>query len=283
MSTSHPTVAAVLVTHNSSRMIRQTLESIMVQRHPADAIIVIDDNSTDSTRSMIHDLLGDRAQVYRATSRVDDVNTRIAQNFQQGLRAAASFDVAVLGDHDDIWHHERIGHQANQLRLHPDVHLLASNGRLVDASGNPTGGTLRDTFPVPADFNALEPAEQMRYVIRHSIATGGASAVRPNAFADVPIAPGWLHDRWWSMVATATQAVRIDHAVVIDYRLSEAQQVGLDRGHQGESSVQRLKAAATGAPHVLGKLADFRQLQAMAEDSGIRRTLGPISVLRALR
>lgn len=281
MSASKPTVAAVLVTRNSARWIEQTLQSILLQRHQPDAIVIVDDNSTDDTRAIVTVALGDRATLVRATSRVDDVNTRIAQNFQQGVRAASAFDVAVLGDHDDIWHPNRIGHQVNQLKVH-HADMIASDGRLVNAKGSPLGGTLRETFPVPGDFNDLPGAERMRVAIRQSIATGGASAVRTSAVADLQIPHGWLHDRWWSLVATARQAMRIDDDAVIDYRVSETQEVGLDRGRQGDSAAQRLRAAAGSAPEVLAKLADLRQLQALATDPAIRKALGPVGLLRAL-
>ena len=66
-------------------------------------------------------------------------------------------DIAVLSDHDDVWHADRVAHQAALLDEHPDVSLLASDGRLVDETGRPLGGTLRDTFRVPSDFNDDEP------------------------------------------------------------------------------------------------------------------------------
>ena len=281
MSASRPTVAAVLVTHNSARWIEQTLQSIRNQRHQPDAVIVIDDNSTDDTRRIINETIPS-AQVYRATSRVDDTTTRIAQNFQQGLRAASDFDIAVLGDHDDVWHPGRIGHQVNQLKFHENITMLASNGALINAKGEPDGRTLRDVFPVPEDFNDKAPVDKLKTAIKFSIATGGASAVRPGAFAGIPIPPGWLHDRWWSLIATATEAMRLDDDIVIDYRVTETQEVGLSRGRQADSTPKRLAKAARNAPEVLGKLGDFRQIQALATDPVIRRTLGPVSLLRAL-
>lgn len=282
MSDSKPTVAALLVTHNAAGWIEQTLQGIRTQRHQPDAVVIVDDRSTDDTRAIIERALGDRAQIHTSTSRVDDITTRIAQNFLQGLRACTDFDIAILGDHDDIWHPARIGHQVHQLRLHPEAIMLASNGRLVNAHGKPTGTTLRDAFPVPSGFNDLEPAERMRIAIRRSIATGGASALRPTYFADEPIPTGWLHDRWWSLVASARGGFRLDDDTVIDYRLTDTQQIGLDPGHQDASPATRLRTAVTTLPETLGRVADLRGLRAFATDPGVRRTLAPIGLLRAL-
>ena len=48
-------IAAVLVTHNSERWLRATLESIANQTRKPDSIIVIDDNSTDGTKAILAD------------------------------------------------------------------------------------------------------------------------------------------------------------------------------------------------------------------------------------
>jgi hypothetical protein len=119
----------------------------------------------------------------------------------------------------------------------------------------------------------------MRAGIRYSVATGGASAVRPAAFADVPIPAGWLHDRWWSLVATAREQLRLDDEVVIDYRVSAAQEVGLDRGQQGRSSVQRAAAGVSALPSTIGRMGDLRRLSSSATEA----TRGELSFPRLLQ
>ena len=284
MSASAPTSAALIVTSNSARWIEQTLASIVGQEHQPDAIVVIDDNSTDTTRSIVHAVLGGRASVYRATSRADDVTTRIAHNFHQGIRACLAYDVAVLGDHDDLWYPTRVGHQVRQFAVHPEVTMLASDGTLINARNESLDGTLRATFPVPGDWNHERPAEQMRYAVRHSIATGGASALRPSGFADLTIPAGWLHDRWWSLVATARRGMMIDTELVIDYRVIETQEVGLGRGRQDDSRLKRLTSAVTGGPEVMGKLRDLHgRLRPLATDDAIGESLSWPRLLQALR
>jgi len=119
----------------------------------------------------------------------------------------------------------------------------------------------------------------MRAVIRRSVATGGASAVRPRAFVDVEIPAGWLHDRWWSLVATAREALRLDDEAVIDYRISPGQEVGLDRGHQARAALDRvgegIKAAGSTARRV-------RDLQALSHDA-TRATAAELRGARLLR
>ena len=232
MSTA-PIVAAVIVTHNSQRYLKETLASITDQSRRADITIAIDDSSTDET-SII--LATHNFTVHRATTSAQDLTTRIAQNFHQGLRAAtkAGADIVILGDHDDIWHRTRIEHQVAILEQQPTTALLASDGFLFDEHGAAVPGTIRSTFPVPDDFAKQPLRTQLAYSIRHSIATGGASAVRPSAMTDWTVPAGWLHDRWWSLAALRAGRFALDSTPVIDYRISPDQQVGLDTADQGD-------------------------------------------------
>jgi glycosyltransferase involved in cell wall biosynthesis len=284
MSAKNLTSAALIVTSNSAQWIEQTLASILGQEHQPEAIVVIDDNSSDATRSIVHAVLGGRASVYRATSRAEDVTTRIAQNFHQGIRACLKYDVAVLGDHDDLWYPTRVGHQVCQLAMRPEMTMVASDGTLINARNESLDGTLRAAFPVIGDWNHERPAEQMRYAVRHSIATGGASALRPAGFADLTIPAGWLHDRWWSLVATARRAMLIDAELVIDYRVTDTQEVGLGRGRQDDSGLKRIASAATAGPEVVGKLRDLHgKLRPLATNAAVVESLSWARLLSALR
>lgn len=224
-------VAVVLVTHNSEGVLAQTLASIDQQTQSADFLLAVDDYSSDRSAELLH---GSGFSVARATSSSADVNTRIAQNFLQGVRLArlVGADLVVLGDHDDIWHSDRIEHQSRLLASRPTAAMVASDGYLIDEHGAAVPGTIRQSFPVLGDFTSWSPRKQWAYALRHSLATGGASAIRPAALDDWSIPAGWLHDRWWSLAALRRQALMIDEKAVVDYRLSDEQQIGLDTAGQ---------------------------------------------------
>ena len=234
-------VAAVIVTHNSKRFLPELIASIQGQTRAPDEVIAIDDSSTDQTTAMLQEA---GWTVETATSSATDVTTRVAQNFSQGVRAARDFDFVVLGDHDDYWLPDRIEHQVHELSVHPDAWLLASNGRIMGSHE-----TLRDNFPVPQVWDEMSRAKRLRYALRHSIATGGASALRPEGLLlpsnkAVPVPEGWLHDRWWSLAATAQGAILLDPHPVIEYRVQGEQQVGLNLGRQGTRAIKFLPGDA---------------------------------------
>jgi len=250
--------AVVMVTHNSTHYLPETLVSIAAQDTRADLFIAIDDHSTDRTRDV---LASAGFTVELATSPATDTITRIAHNFLQGLRRAQSAGVAVviLGDHDDIWHENRISHQMEILEASPSVAMVASNGYLIDEHGVAVAGTLRDTFPVPADFSRWQARRQWAYALRHSLATGGASALRPARLSDTSIPPGWLHDRWWSLQSLRAGGLILDDTPVIDYRLSEGQQVGLSTQNQ-DSPRRWLATKARWSGQTLSRTRDLARL-----------------------
>ncbi len=273
------TVAALLVTKDAERWLPALLASLATQTRPPDQLVVVDDHSADATREL---LAAAGAHVVTATSSARDRVTRIAQNFVQGARVCAGVDVAaaagiaaadvvVLGDHDDVWHADRIEHQVAVLTARPRALMLCSDGRLVDDGGAPVGGTLRTSFPLPAGWPKMSAAQRMAAALRRSVATGGASAIRPAAFADLDVPPGWLHDRWWSLVALARDGLVVDDAAVIDYRVQPGQQVGLDRAAQDAGGpLGRAGALVRDARRSARKVRDVRtRLRPLAADPQI--------------
>jgi glycosyltransferase involved in cell wall biosynthesis len=274
-------VAALLVTKDSRRWIEETAVSITRQTRPPDLVTVVDDFSADGTVETLRELLGDGVAVVTSTAVGDDRVTRIAHNFRQGLRACRAADIVVLGDHDDVWRPDRIAHQAGLLEARPQVELVASDGALVDDRGGPLGRTLRSAFPVDPGYNDWPADRRMRFAIRRSVATGGASALRAAAFADDVIPAGWLHDRWWSLVAAARETLWLDDDPVIDYRVSSTQEVGLDTGDQDRPTASRLWQGASGLGRTVRRLGDLRELREVATPA-TRPELGTGRLLRTL-
>jgi glycosyltransferase involved in cell wall biosynthesis len=276
-------IAAVLVTHDSERWLKATLDSIANQTRKPDRIIVIDDNSTDGTERILSEY---NITPIKASTTATETITRIAQNFQQGIREAKNADIVVLGDHDDIWHPTRVERQAALLKgsntnANTSILMVASDGTLVDETGTPIGGTLRTTFPVAANWNELPADQQLKYALKHSLATGGASAIKPRYFAEQEIPEGWLHDRWWSLLATVRLGMLIDWESVIDYRVQGDQQVGLDTGTQAMGSAQKATSRAANLKLSMRKAKDLSTtLRAQCATPALWKQLSKASLLR---
>lgn len=282
-------VAALLVTHNAAPWLPETLTSVLTQERQADLIIAVDDDSTDSTREIVGEL-APSALVLRSRTEAQDAVTRTAHNFVQGAVHALTLgcDLVILGDHDDIWHPHRIAHQSAVLEADPRLAMVASNGRLtfdIPEGGAGRPATLREAFPVDAAFATWTPEQQVSYALGHSVATGGASAIRVSRLAPALVPPlGWLHDRWWSLAACMLGGMRVDSEIVIDYRVRAGQQVGIARGRQAESGARRALGTLTRAGHLVTRARDVRAgLLPLASTPAMRRALSLGSIARAAR
>ena len=246
-------IAVVLVTHNSQRFLPELLASIDRQTRKPELKLAVDDISTDNT---IEVLTRNGFTVIPARSVEPDTTTRIAQTFVQAVTAArdSGADTVIIGDHDDLWHPHRIAHQHKLLESREHVSMVASNGRTPE-------GNLRTTFPVPENFNESDIQTQWKYAAKHSIATGGASALAPNRMSTLTVPNGWLHDRWWSLRAVREASMWIDPELVIDYRVTLEQQVGLDTADQGNTA-KWLGRKLRQMPTTARKMRDISQLLA---------------------
>ena len=232
--------------------------SIEEQDQQPDIRIAVDDFSTDGTLEILE---GHGFKTHLATTSADDATTRIAQNFVQALRLArqAGADIVIVGDHDDVWHRDRIARQVQMLHENPKTAMLASDGFLIDDHGAAVPGTIRKHFPIPDHFNERGRLEKLSFASRHSVATGGACALRPVALGDWSVPRGWLHDRWWSLAALKADRFVADSSSVIDYRISVGQEVGLDTAQQ-EKPVLWLTGKARRAGSSLRKVRDLARL-----------------------
>ena len=248
-------VVGVIVTHNAQEFLPELLTSISNQTQQLDQLIVIDDQSTDHTNKILSE---HGITPTKATSSATNLTTRIAQNFQQGVIQAPPNAIVILGDHDDVWRPTRVEHQARAFHQSPLLAMLASDGQVNEME------TLRTTFPIPANWSTMSKAKQFTYALRHSIATGGASAIRPANFNDMKIPEGWLHDRWWSLAATAQGRMELETEVVIDYRITPTQQVGLDTAQQNKSTGEWIAGHAKNLSNTASKSIDLMKLGILA-------------------
>ena len=261
--------------------LNETLASIEPQLSEVSAIHVVDDFSDDDTEIALSQWIrhvrtkGLDAHVRPSTSRARNLHTRTAQNFTQAARTLRSMDLIALADHDDCWLPNRLTHQAATFSQHPQALMLASNGNLMGDEA-----TLFDVFDVPKDLND-HPCQQIaRHVIRYSVATGSASMIRRDLLRQPQGIPprGWLHDRWWSLVAASRCGLRVDRAPVIDYRVSLDQQIGVNRGRQAATGLSRLTASRLGD---IARLRDLMSLHHHASEAA-RSSFTPTAVFPTL-
>ena len=227
-----PDISVALCTRNGARYLPAQIRSICTQEPLPREIIVSDDGSTDDTLSVVRDTIALCGVADRIALRVFS-NTPplgVTRNFEQAVRAC-SHELIVLCDQDDVWHPGRLARMAAQFEARPDLLLLHTDARLVDADLQPLGSTLFHALEVqPAELEAISRGDAFSVLLRRNLVTGATTMFRRTLLdAALPFAPEWVHDEWLAAIAAATGRMDVLPEPTIDYRQHASNQIGARR------------------------------------------------------
>lgn len=125
-----------MATFNGVNFLNSQVISIINQLNQLDEFIVADDGSSDLTAELLDGYQD--SLVLISTERVGGV----VKNFER-IMAAATNDIIVLSDQDDVWSPGRLDRIRSELE-HADLLLL--NAKIVDENLNDFGKTLFDVI-----------------------------------------------------------------------------------------------------------------------------------------
>jgi hypothetical protein len=136
-------LSVLMTMHNAGRYVAEAVGSLLAQDLADFELIVVDDGSSDDSVKIVRDL-GDKRIRLVAPGRLGRTPA-----LQLALGLAQADYVAVL-DADDTCRPDRLALQCAFLDAHPQVALLGSYCRLVDASG-----ALLEEFRPPTDHAGI--------------------------------------------------------------------------------------------------------------------------------
>lgn len=125
-------ISILMPVFNVENYIEEAIKSLLEQSYSNIEIILIDDCSTDQTYSICKRLAleDSRIQLLR-----NECNVRIVDTLNRAFLASKGLFIARM-DGDDVAHVDRIEHQYNYLRDHPDISLVGVSTISVDEAGN---------------------------------------------------------------------------------------------------------------------------------------------------
>lgn len=131
----NPKVSVVIPCYNGEKFIGDAIESVLNQTYQDFEIIVVDDGSTDNSKSVIeHYLVDDRVKFIQHQQ-----NRGIPAARNAGIRIATGQYIAFL-DQDDKWMRQKLQLQVHFFRnTHKDVDLLFGNIIVIDEYGRCLG------------------------------------------------------------------------------------------------------------------------------------------------
>lgn len=250
-------VSVALCTRNGARYLPEQVRSICAQTPLPREIVLSDDGSTDDTLAVVRDTLAQCGMADKIELRVFS-NTPplgVTRNFEQAVRACRH-DLIALCDQDDAWHPGRLARMVAQFEARPELLLLHTDARLVDAQLDPLGSTLFHALEVqPAELAAISGGEAFGVLLRRNLVTGATTTFRRTLLeAALPFPTEWVHDEWLGAVAAAIGRMDVLPEPTIDYRQHASNQIGARRltlsekvgkafAERGDKHVQRLRRA----------------------------------------
>lgn len=122
-----PLVSVIIPTYNRSRLLRETVDSVLAQTYPNIECVVVDDGSTDDTPAVMAAYAG--RIVYIRTENQGGTKAR-----NTGIAAARGKFLNFL-DHDDLLLPEKIARQMEILRSRPKIGLVHCGYYRMDKDG----------------------------------------------------------------------------------------------------------------------------------------------------
>jgi len=140
MPQNDPTISVLMCCYNAEAFVAQAVESILGQSFGDFQFIIVDDGSNDGTRQILRTY----ASKDKRIALVEKENTGLTHSLNVGLSRAEGPFIARM-DADDVSLPERFAIQLSWLRRHPEVGVLGTGCRIINAKGEFTGRCFSST------------------------------------------------------------------------------------------------------------------------------------------
>lgn len=140
MSVANPRVSVIMTVYNAGHYLPAAIKSILDQSFSDFELIIIDDGSTDDSLNVIKSLKDERI-IWRSRQ-----NKGVPESSNEGIKMARGAYIARQ-DADDVSAPDRLEKQVKFLDSHPDIDLLGTNYRAVNANDELVFATNLFTHP----------------------------------------------------------------------------------------------------------------------------------------
>jgi len=163
MSTS-TSFSAIIPTYNRAYILRDAIDSALAQNVPGLQVIVVDDGSTDATRSLVAEY-GARVQY------IFQKNQGMASACNAGFRVAEGEFIGFL-DSDDVWLPNKVSTELRLFALFSQADAIASDAEswAADRLVNPSWLRMKDC-PIPSQEPFFFPVESAAWIKSSLFAT----------------------------------------------------------------------------------------------------------------
>lgn len=129
-------ISVLMGSYNHQKYVSEAIESVLNQTFPDLELIIIDDYSTDNSRSIIESY---QAKDARVRAFFHEKNMGIANTINDGLKKVKGQYVSFIGS-DDVWFPYKLERQLALSKNNEDK-ILWSEGEIIDGDGVSNGNT----------------------------------------------------------------------------------------------------------------------------------------------
>ena len=223
-------VSVAMATYNGEKYIIRQLNSILKQTRLPDEIIIIDDNSFDSTVKTINDYMivhGQQLGSMQYKLRVNSANKGYVENFRYAM-SCCSGDVVFTCDQDDIWEKDKIEKLCQLFEEQENAQLIATDVRFIDSNDKIIG---RDYRPYHREkCNGQLCKIKLQEILEKNYFPGCTMAVRKkliDEYLEIADANDMPHDWTMAIMACAKGGLYWYDEILINYRIHEDNTLGL--------------------------------------------------------
>lgn len=126
----NPLVSVIVPVYNTGKLLKETIDSILAQTYQNMEIIIVDDASTDESRSIIS-----AYEDIRIRKIFLEKNRHICYSGNVGFKEAKGKYIALIG-HDDLWKEDKIEKQVSFLEEHPTYGICFTWVDIIDGNNN---------------------------------------------------------------------------------------------------------------------------------------------------
>lgn len=188
-------ISVVIATYNGERYLREQMDSIVGQLGAADELVVSDDHSTDSTRTILSGYEAEGITIVDTEGRLGPI-----RNFEHALRFARG-EIIVLADQDDVWLPGRLDRIREYFAASGSRYdLLVLDSDIVDGALNTTQGSLFSLLSAGTGF--------VKNIVRNTYV--GCHMAFRHELLDIalPFPPSIpMHDVWLGLVSESVGPV----------------------------------------------------------------------------
>jgi glycosyltransferase involved in cell wall biosynthesis len=211
----------VMCTYNGEKYIEEQILSILNQTVTVDLISIYDDQSSDNTLSIIHEIKDKTSININVT--VNKKNKGYIKNFYEGIVECSSLSKLVfLCDQDDIWHPEKVVKFILESKQLIGPSLLFSDAMLVDDDNVSLNLSLWKSI----GFNINEEKEEL---YKRNVITGATACINRelvNLIKDTDFPLNIPHDYSIAALANAFGNIVPINKLLINYRQHSNNQIG---------------------------------------------------------